>query len=260
MTLPLTPASPGSPPAAAVGDPAQRSDDPPETAPAKLAWKRRALIRLASICLPSVLRALVRAASIEFHGSEHLQSLRERGGPFMYAVWHGRIAAPIVVHREEGVAVMVSLHGDGELIARVLHSLGFLTIRGSSSRAGKAAFAGMVEHLRRGGVGAIIPDGPRGPRHCSKSGIVRIASAAGGVPILPMSFSARPAKLFSSWDRMLLPRAWGRVVQVYGKPLEVPDKILSETELEKLRAELDRRLTAVEAEADQLVAAPPRAS
>ncbi len=143
---------------------------------------------------------------------------RVRGVPVLYAFWHGCQLPLIHTHRNEGITVLVSLNTDGQYVTNVLHSMGFRTVRGSSSRGGAAALKGMADKLRHGIDCAITPDGPRGPEREAKVGSALI-SRLGGRPVIPMGTSAFPAVRFKSWDRFLLPLPFSRVTVVEGRPL-----------------------------------------
>ena len=71
--------------------------------------------------------------------------------------------------RNERVAVLISEHGDGEIIARIATGSAIETVRGSTSRGGGAPLLDSAQRARSGGHDvAITPDGPRGPRQCSR--------------------------------------------------------------------------------------------
>ena len=61
----------------------------------------------------------------------------------------------------------------------------------------------------RGRDMAIASDGPRGPRMRVNGGIISLAKVS-NVPIVPLTFSASPLHVFSSWDRFSLPFPFGR--------------------------------------------------
>ena len=134
-----------------------------------------------------------------------------------FAFWHGRQLPFIHTHRNEGITVLVSQNRDGQYVTNVLHSTGFSTVRGSSSRGGMRALGEMAGKLRSGIDCAITPDGPRGPAEKVKTGIAHI-SRLGGRPVVSMGASAWPALRFSSWDRFLLPLPFARVSVVEGRP------------------------------------------
>ncbi|GAB4265948.1 MAG: hypothetical protein Kow0092_18560 [Deferrisomatales bacterium] len=161
---------------------------------------------------------LVRAtARCRVAGGERLGNL----GGAVVAFWHNRMLGALVAHRGSGVGVVISRSRDGELISRVAQAFGHRALRGSSSRGGAPALRAALEHLRRGGAVAFTPDGPRGPRYRVRPGAVYAARQA-GCPVVPVGIAMAPKAEFSSWDRFQVPVPFGKVLLVYGQPLEVP--------------------------------------
>ncbi len=193
------------------------------------------------------LRMLVR---VDSEGREKLEGLRSDGRSVLIAIWHGRLLLPILQHVNEGITPMISQSRDGEMITRTVEKLGFRSIRGSTSRGGKEAMLAMIKLLKNPGeVAAIMPDGPRGPRHRLKPGVVQIARESGAV-ILPMTWSAKRPIQFGSWDRFQLWRPFSRALVLYGDPIECPADgdfrkqcQQVETELVKLEKAADERWT-----------------
>ncbi|MBN1434174.1 DUF374 domain-containing protein [Candidatus Fermentibacterales bacterium] len=175
------------------------------------------------------------------------RSGRARGRPVLFGCWHGRQLPFIHTHRGEGVAVMVSRHRDGQYVANVLESMGFGTVRGSSSRGGLQALRGMSALLRSGVDGAVTPDGPRGPAEKAGEGLGFI-SMLGGRPFVPMGAAGWPAISFRSWDSFVLPLPASRVAIVEGRPIPpVPagsSDGIREARLELMESEI-RRVTAL---------------
>jgi len=186
---------------------------------------------------------------IKIVGRHHLEQLREKKVSFIYVSWHGRILLPIYIHRNQGITPMVSLHADGEMTAQTLHKIGYRTVRGSSTRGGKEAFHDMIDVLNQGGLGAMVPDGPRGPRHYLKPGTLYLAQQTGAY-LLPMTFSAKRKVQFNSWDRFILPWPFSKSVVIYGTPINVP-KSLSQQQLEQLRAKFQEAMVQLEKQADE---------
>ncbi len=94
---------------------------------------------------------------------------------YIYAFWHENILVPAYRMRNLDIAVLISRHADGQLIARAVEWLGFQTVRGSSTRGGVPAIKGMVAKARQYHL-AITPDGPKGPRRKCQEGVAAIAS------------------------------------------------------------------------------------
>ena len=192
---------------------------------------------------------LGKLCSIKLVGRHHWKRLKKENACFIYAIWHGRILLPIYIHRGEGITAMVSLHADGEMIAQTLHRLGYNSVRGSSTRGGKNAFYNMVDELKNGGTGAIMPDGPRGPRHRFKRGAIHIAQQSDAY-ILPFTFASKRKIQFNSWDRFNLITPFSKAVAIYGEPIKVP-KNLSSEELEAFRQKVEQIMIRYERQADE---------
>ena len=101
-----------------------------------------------------------RAVNAEGYAAE-----RAAGRAVVMVLWHGEMLPLLYYHRNRGIAVLVSEHGDGEIIARILRDFGFRLIRGSTSRGAARALIAVDRELRDGVDVGITPDGPRGPRH-----------------------------------------------------------------------------------------------
>jgi lysophospholipid acyltransferase (LPLAT)-like uncharacterized protein len=90
----------------------------------------------------------------------------------------------------------------------------------------------------------VIPgDGPRGPRYLLKPGVIKLAQ----VTMLPVhSFYLLPQRVWvlRSWDALLVPKPFSRVVMVWGRPVAPPEpgdsgeeaRLAVEATLERLRA------------------------
>ena len=164
-----------------------------------------------------VLRLLARTWRIQAYGAESYLTLRKAAKPFVFAFWHGSMLPLVWRHRGEGAAVLVSLHKDGEIIARICDALGLRTIRGSTTRGGGRALLGLVRELEAGYEVAVTPDGPKGPRHHFAPGALMAAQRA-KAPIVPIGVHCASAWHLKSWDRFMIPKPFARVVVVYGDP------------------------------------------
>lgn len=135
-------------------------------------------------------------------------------------LWHGELLPLLWHHRGEGVTVLISEHGDGELVARVAESLGFRTVRGSTTRGAGRALLGMTSVVQAGGDAAITPDGPRGPSQSFAPGALIVAQRT-GAPVVPIRVAVRRAWRLRSWDAFMIPKPFARITVAYGTPVEV---------------------------------------
>lgn len=164
--------------------------------------------------------------------------------PFTCAVFHGTMLYPIYYCRKYPGVIMVSRSWDGELIDRCLKRWKFDTTRGSSSRGGKEALAGMIEMMKEHRYcSGLAVDAPRGPSRIVKMGVIILARES-ETPIVPMvSWCTRQIQ-FNSWDKMILPLPFSTIVMAMGKPTEIP-KGLDDHDYERLRKLLEDEMIRV---------------
>jgi lysophospholipid acyltransferase (LPLAT)-like uncharacterized protein len=168
---------------------------------------------------------------------------------YIFAFWHSRLLLISYIHKMKNVLVLVSQSKDGEIISRILLRQGQATVRGSSTRGGIRAMAGMIKDLKETGrPGCVTPDGPQGPRFKVKPGIISIAQKT-GYAIVPITYSASKIKIFSSWDRFILPHPFSRCRLIYGDPFFIP-RNASEEEQNKYCDMLETELIKITKEAD----------
>jgi hypothetical protein len=181
------------------------------------------------------------------------ESTRGCPEPFIYVLWHGRMLMPMLSWRNTGVYILVSEHRDGEIVTSSMVSAGYKTIRGSSSRGGARALAGIVKLSRAGKSCCITPDGPRGPKWKFQPGAI-YAAAKTGLPIIPLTGSASRAHYFGSWDRFQLPMPFSRGIMLAGEPYFVTGGADPEN-IEYHRERMEKILTELTLEADSIVGA-----
>lgn len=173
-------------------------------------------------------------------------------GPLLFALWHGDYFPVFQYARQSRLYIIVSRSPDGEILSRVLRAAGYRTVRGSTSRGATRAMVDMANVVKGGADAAIAIDGPRGPRHVAKPGIVLLAKLT-GCPIVPLGAALSRYKQFSSWDRFRLPIPPSRAVAVAGTPIQVPADASTEL-IEVRRAELEATLLSLRDRAQELVA------
>ena len=164
-----------------------------------------------------LLRALGHSWSIREVNAGPVRDARRRRQPLIFAFWHGQLLPLLWHHRGQGVTVLVSEHGDGEVVTRVAHALGYRTVRGSTTRGGGRALLGMARAVAAGSDVAFTPDGPRGPAETFSPGALIVAQRT-GAPIVPVAAGVSRAWRLRSWDRFVIPKPFARVVVAYGDP------------------------------------------
>jgi lysophospholipid acyltransferase (LPLAT)-like uncharacterized protein len=209
-----------------MSEPAAASEPPPEGA---VDWRVRILLPIGLL----LVRLLAGSWRIQERNAAGWRRLRAEKKPWVFALWHAGLLPIAYRHSNQDVAVLVSQHRDGELIARVLAAWGNTTVRGSTTRGGSRALLAMIKELERGVVVAVTPDGPRGPALVFQPGAL-IAAQRANVPIIPIAVHADRAWRLKSWDRFVIPKVFARVTFAYGDPVMVggasPREASAETE------------------------------
>ena len=147
---------------------------------------------------------------IETRGHEAVDALYREGRHIILAFWHAQQLMIPTGYRGTGSHVLISQHGDGEIIARIIARFGHDAVRGSSTRGGAGALRTLIKLGRSGRDVVVTPDGPKGPRQVAKLGVVQLAKAT-GLPIVPLAFACSKKNSsragIASWSRIHLPEA-----------------------------------------------------
>jgi lysophospholipid acyltransferase (LPLAT)-like uncharacterized protein len=217
-------------------------------------WSRSRVRRIQAAAIPAVgvpvIAALGASLSWKVEGLQHLQFDGKGRRPIM-AFWHGRVLTATYFFRRRGIVVMISENFDGEWIARIIESFGFLTSRGSSSRGGRRALLQLKREMERGRPAGFAVDGPRGPARNAQPGAVWLAKLTGN-PVVPFHMEASSYWSLRSWDRTQIPKPFSTVALTVGAPIEVPQDA-DEAMLEAKRVALEHALLALEQRASRML-------
>jgi lysophospholipid acyltransferase (LPLAT)-like uncharacterized protein len=200
--------------------------------------KRRWLNRLAAALGPFLFKGLAATWRTTRFQSEHLDAKGTKGQRALVAVWHESIPTGTVLHRNRGYVALVSMHRDGQMISTIMNRLGFITVRGSSSKGGSQALREMLAAGREPIPLVITPDGPRGPAHSVAPGTLFLAAMLGR-PVIAYGFACNRMWRAKSWDRMVLPKPFCKIAVGFSEPLFVPREAVRD---EALMAEYQKKL------------------
>ena len=139
----------------------------------------------------------------------------------VYVFWHRALLMAAYRYRNLGIHILISASFDGELIARLVERLGFVPIRGSSSRGGAVALLAATRARSAGCKLAITADGPRGPALIAKPGAAAIAQRSGSTASC-FHLEAQTAWSLKTWDCFQIPKPFSNIRVAWQSPLPAP--------------------------------------
>jgi lysophospholipid acyltransferase (LPLAT)-like uncharacterized protein len=191
---------------------------------------------------------------------------RPNGGKLVGCIWHGRFS---LIHKMwafgPGIPkakMLISQSREGGIVAHTSRTVGAEVIRGSAAKGaqrkgGVEAMRAMARHIEGGGVIAMTPDGPRGPRMRAKKGPVQLAKLA-GAPLVAVTWATSHRVVFDkSWDHFVLPLPFGRGALIWSDPIAPPSMDAGDDEIEAVRLKLETEMNRIAAEADRLAGVTP---
>lgn len=182
--------------------------------------RRSPLARLLPLLACGYIRLVGWTTRTEQRIPDSVRACWTRGEPLIYVTWHRHQLFGTYYGGWARLRVLISSSRDGELIAAVATRLGFVPVRGSSSRGGAGALRALAQALEQGHSLLITPDGPRGPRGVVKPGVVALSRLT-GARIAPVAVVPSRAVVLKSWDAFVVPLPLGRGCLVCGEPLDV---------------------------------------
>ena len=213
----------------------------PATGPHRFTFRQRIILRIIIWAGYWVIRLIGPTLRVSISREEGAQETLEQR-PLIVSFWHSCMIPATYICRNLGVRVMSSNSYDGEYMGRIIRKFGFVAVKGSSSRNAVRALLGLRRALEEGWTVAFTLDGPRGPRHKVKPGPVALARSS-RVPLSMFHAAVDRSWVLNSWDRMMIPMPFSRVLLRFGKLIPVPSGA-SDDDVERytsaLQASLDR--------------------
>ena len=178
---------------------------------ARYSAKQRVMLALVPPLVSAVIRLLGSTWRVRDVNAPGTPNGHEIPGPTIFAFWHATLLACAYRFRGRGIAIMISQSFDGELIARIVERMGFVAVRGSSTRGGVSALRGMQAAYMSGRICAFTADGPKGPARIAKAGPVQLADLVQAEWV--GAFHAEPSAAWRmrSWDGFMIPKPFAAV-------------------------------------------------
>jgi hypothetical protein len=179
-----------------------------------------------------------RTVKLKIAGWDYMEEVKKKYGNVIYAFWHGEQFLLAYFFRKKGIYLITSLSRDGEYQTEIMRRLGYRVVRGDNRRGGVRGLLSLIEKVKAGFEVALAVDGPLGPRHQPKPGVIFLAKKTRR-PIIPISTAAKKSKIFEkAWDKYLLPFPFTGGAIVIGPPLSVAPEEKNITSLQQKLKEI----------------------
>ncbi len=211
--------------------------------PHQFTRKQRIQLAILPPIAVNLLKAILKTCRHEVRDQHHFDDAIARHGRLIVAVWHESISYALYLHRGSNFHGASSFSFDGELAARLTRGFQVECLRGSTSRGGVKLLRELEKALGLVECVGLTMDGPRGPRRRAHPGLA-ILSAKTGVPVIPLAFAVSRSWRLRTWDRMAIPKPFGRVIIGYGAPI-LPAERVEKGLIEAKRQEIQDGLNAL---------------
>ncbi|MBM79998.1 MAG: hypothetical protein CMJ78_05325 [Planctomycetaceae bacterium] len=200
------------------------------------------IIKPAAWIVVTFLKAIFGSLKNHFHVAEGTNPYDpDTTEKFLYCIWHDEFLVPSFAGKSK-VAALVSRHSDGSFLSSAFECVDIKPVRGSTSRGGAEAIRQLLDSVDDRHI-CITPDGPRGPRHELKQGIIYIASKSGR-RIVPSAYvSEREWRIKGNWTDQMIPKPFSNLHLFTGEPIAVPPDLSREDidhYMELVQKEMDR--------------------
>lgn len=136
---------------------------------------------------------------------------------FLLAFFHQDELCLIPYYKNCGFSVLVSLSKDGEIMSQASERLGYIPVRGSSSKGAVAGLIAAIKKVKEGYNFAFAVDGPRGPIYKVKEGVCAVSNKTSR-PILPVRCKSSNTYIFEkSWNKAKLPKPFSTITLSFGE-------------------------------------------
>lgn len=213
----------------------------------KYSFSERLTLKLMALMLPILSKMLHFTLRYQYRNIDRLHEASQCKDAFAVAVWHQNSFTSVLAHQNKAVTVLVSPDRWGIFLGSFLKSMGLGTIRGIRVKQRNVTISNVSLGSVHNRALAITVDGPLGPLHEVKAGVVAY-SQKNKVPILPVAAVAERYWKLKTWDGHRIPKPFSKVRVFYGSVIYT-DKSKSLSDFELIKSQLSQSLHKLERQA-----------
>lgn len=203
-------------------------------------------------------KALSLTWRVKIDEPDEMKAFVKNKQPLIFGHWHGDEVALIYMVGRYRIATITSTSKDGEMMNTVIHLLGGVTTRGSSTRGAINALKGLIRIVRdQKRNSSFAVDGPKGPIHVVKPGIFEFSRLTNS-PICVVGVACdRAWKFEKSWNKAYLPKPFAKIYMQWLGPFSAVTKDQDPRSPELAQQLADALRNAQEVALKKIAAHPP---
>ncbi len=165
-----------------------------------------------------ILILISKTNNVTIVGKENLQKIEKEKQKVIFAFWHGSYTLLLTSLYTDNPVTLVRWSFRGNYVAQLFSVFNYRIIQTSSTR---KSLRELVEAIKHGHLGFIAVDGPQGPAHQTKPGIIYTAREA-GAKIIPLALKThRGFILKKRWDNHCIPLPLSNITVLLGRAIDV---------------------------------------
>jgi len=201
----------------------------------------RFLRRLVSRLFSMAILILYKTARIRTIGEDRIREYLSGGKKILFCLFHGDYLLLFPRLQGHEICIFTTQSPRGDLIAEIIRIFGYHPSIIPGRRGNQSVLDWMVREIQKGCHAGIVVDGPMGPYHKVKHGVVILAKLTGHMIIGVGIASGWRVIMKKRWDRYTIPLPFTRAVIVFGEPVHVPSDADAEA-MESIRQKVEQDL------------------
>lgn len=199
----------------------------------------------------TMLRLVRRSWRVQVEGRSYLDQYYESGRRCLIGFWHGKYVPIFPLLEGYDACVITSLSVRGGILGEICRSFGYQNTQ-IPDEPKLDAFKQMLHDLAEVQVSGTALDGPLGPYHQTKQGLIRLAGILGLDLVLVNVFARRHLTASKRWDKLEIPLPFSHLCLVFGEPIPIPHHP-SRAELDTLSERINGELDSLQKRAEAIL-------
>jgi len=197
------------------------------------------------------LRLVRKSWRVHIEGQAYLDQYYENDKKCLIGFWHGKYVPIFPLLEGYEACVITSLSTRGGIVGEISQSFGYQNAQ-IPDEPKLDSFKQLLHDLETIQVCGTALDGPLGPYHQTKAGLIRLSGML-GLDIVPVNvYSSRHLRASKRWDKLEIPLPFSRLCLIFGPPILIPSHP-KRTELQTLSEHINQELDGLQIQAEAIL-------